>query len=44
MESRPQNLEFRNNPENFYPCTLEESHLDDTFTDHQNKRKTGRDK
>ena len=20
MESRPQNLEFRNNPENFHPC------------------------
>ena len=21
MESRPQNPEFRNNPENFHPCT-----------------------
>ena len=34
MESRPQNPEFRNNPENFYPCTYlltpvtdESSHL-----------------
>ena len=23
MESRPQNPEFRNNPENFHPCNLE---------------------
>ena len=23
MESQPQNPEFRNNPENFYPCILE---------------------
>ena len=22
MESQPQNLEFRNNPENFHPCVL----------------------
>ena len=22
MESRPQNPEFRNNPENFHPCTV----------------------
>ena len=22
MESQPQNPEFRNNPENFHPCTL----------------------
>ena len=22
MESQPQNTEFRNNPENFYPCIL----------------------
>ena len=22
MKSQPQNNEFRNNPENFYPCTM----------------------
>ena len=22
MESQPQNPEFRNNPENFHPCTI----------------------
>ena len=25
MESQPQNHEFRNNPENFHPCTLDYS-------------------
>ena len=23
MESQPQNAEFRNNPENFHPCSLD---------------------
>ena len=26
MESQPQNPEFRNNPENFHPCTSSETH------------------
>ena len=27
MESRPQNSEFRNNPENFHPCLYRESYM-----------------
>ena len=27
MESQPQNLEFRNDPENFHPCTEPLKHM-----------------
>ena len=28
MESQPQNPEFRNNPENFHPCYIQELYSD----------------
>ena len=34
MESRPQNPEFRNNPENFHPCKLACSFSDDSNSLH----------
>ena len=29
MESQPQNPEFRNNPENFHPCTVDRFSFDE---------------
>ena len=32
MESQPQNPEFRNNPENFHPCTINITVVTERFT------------
>ena len=32
MESQSQNPEFRNNPENFHPCTLQDKKIEENVS------------
>ena len=42
MKSRPQNPEFKNNPESFYPCTKNASNLTNGYRDIVLARQTDR--